>query len=62
MTQVAELKEGSGVAKEMSITERQNALNELFKTQTIPFYKDVQEATIQVMTDEIFLSGHTDYL
>ena len=62
MARLIELQEKTGDAEEMSIIERQNALNELFKTQTIPFYVDLQEATIQAMSDDIFLKGHTDYL
>ncbi len=52
MARVVELQKGSGEAESMSFEERADALNSLFTEQLIPFFREINAATIDAQVEE----------
>jgi len=52
MSRVSDLQKGTGEAENLSFEERADALNELFTNELIPFFRDINTATIEAQVEE----------
>ncbi len=52
MGKVLDLQKGTGSAENMSFEDRADALNELFMNKLLPFFRDINTATIESQVEE----------